>query len=54
MLEAVNETREVFRSHTKLDEKYVLRVAIGNLRTEDRHVQKAWELIQTKLIELMK
>ncbi len=54
LLEAVNATREVFMSHTKLDEKYVLRVAIGNLRTEDRHVQKAWELIQTKLIELMK
>jgi aromatic-L-amino-acid decarboxylase len=49
LLEAVNETREVFLSHTKLNEKYVLRVAIGNIRTEERHVQKAWELIQTKL-----
>ncbi len=49
LLEAVNETREVFLSHTKLNEKYVLRVAIGNIRTEERHVHKAWELIQKKL-----
>ena len=54
LLEAVNETREVFLSHTKLNEKYVLRVAIGNIRTEERHVKNAWELIQAKLIELMK
>ena len=53
LLEAVNATREVFLSHTKLDEKYVLRVAIGNLRTEERHVQKAWELIQAKLKALL-
>jgi len=49
LLEAVNETREVFLSHTKLNEKYVLRVAIGNIRTEERHVKNAWELIQAKL-----
>ena len=54
LLEALNATREVFLSHTKLNEKYVLRVAIGNIRTEERHVKNAWELIQAKLIELMK
>ncbi|MCH8020757.1 amino acid decarboxylase [candidate division KSB1 bacterium] len=49
LLEALNATREVFLSHTKLNEKYVLRVAIGNIRTEERHVKNAWELIQAKL-----
>jgi len=48
----VNATREVFLSHTKLREHYVLRLAIGNLRTEKRHVYQAWDTIQQKLAEI--
>ena len=33
LLEAVNASGEMFISHTKLHERYVLRLAIGNLRT---------------------
>lgn len=51
LLSAVNATRRVFLSHTKLRGNYVLRFAIGNLRTEERHVSHAWELIQQKLQE---
>ncbi len=50
LLEAVNTTREVFLSHTKLNGRYVLRLAIGNLRTEERHVRRAWEIIHEKLV----
>lgn len=52
LLEAVNATREVFLSHTKLREQYVLRLAIGNLRTGERHVSRAWDIIQQKLVEI--
>ena len=52
LLEAVNATREIFLSHTKLREQYVLRLAIGNLRTEERHVRRAWEIIQRQLEEI--
>jgi aromatic-L-amino-acid decarboxylase len=52
LFEAVNATREIFISHTKLREHYVLRLAIGNLRTEERHVRLAWEIIQQKLEEV--
>lgn len=52
LLEAVNATREVFLSHTKLQDRYVLRLAIGNLRTEEHHVRRAWELIKTQLMEI--
>jgi aromatic-L-amino-acid decarboxylase len=52
LFEAVNATREIFISHTKLREHYVLRLAIGNLRTEERHVRRAWEIVQQKLGEI--
>jgi aromatic-L-amino-acid decarboxylase len=45
LLDAVNATGEVFLSHTKLDGRYTLRVAIGHLRTEERHVRRAWDLL---------
>lgn len=53
LLEAVNQTGEVFMSHTKLGEKYTLRLAIGNIRTEERHVARAWALLQEKVGELL-
>ena len=46
LLEAINGTREVFLSHTKLHGRFVLRLAIGNLRTEERHIRKAWDIIR--------
>jgi aromatic-L-amino-acid decarboxylase len=52
LLEAVNATREVFLSHTKLRDRYALRLAIGNLRTQERHVRRAWEILQQKLEEI--
>ncbi|MGZ4831359.1 MAG: hypothetical protein ACXVZQ_00435, partial [Terriglobales bacterium] len=48
LLEAVNATREVFLSHTVLNGRIVLRVAIGNLQTTWDDVQRAWELLQEK------
>ncbi len=52
LLEAVNATHEIFLSHTKLREQYVLRLAIGNLRTEERHVSRVWSILQQKLAEI--
>ncbi len=46
LLEAVNASGEVFLSHTKLAGRYTLRLAIGNIRTEERHLRRAWELLQ--------
>jgi aromatic-L-amino-acid decarboxylase len=45
VLESVNGSGEVFLSHTKLDGRYVLRLAIGNIHTTERHVARAWELL---------
>jgi len=46
ILESVNQSGKVFLSHTKLNGRYVLRVAIGNLRTEESHLAEAWRLLQ--------
>ncbi len=46
ILERVNASGTVFLSHTKLGTRYVLRVAIGNVRTREEHVAAAWRLLR--------
>ena len=46
ILGRVNASGEAYLSHTKLGGRFTLRVAIGNLRTERRHVARAWELLR--------
>jgi aromatic-L-amino-acid decarboxylase len=46
ILARVNDSGEVFLSHTKLRGRYVLRLTIGNLRTTRAHVERAWALIR--------
>jgi aromatic-L-amino-acid decarboxylase len=45
-MDAVNATGEAYLSHTRLKGRTVLRLAVGNLRTEERHIRRAWERIQ--------
>jgi aromatic-L-amino-acid decarboxylase len=49
LLKRVNDSGEIFISHTVLQGRFTLRVAIGNLQTTDRHVRRAWELVQEAL-----
>ena len=44
-MHAVNAGGDVFFSHTKLG-RFTLRLAIGNIRTEERHVALAWERLR--------
>ena len=46
LLDRANATGEVFISHTALNGRYVLRVAIGNLATTRDDVQHVWQLLQ--------
>ena len=45
LVERVNRTGELFLSHTKLDGRYVLRLAIGNARTTENDVRRAWDVL---------
>ena len=49
LLDAVNATGDVFLSHTRLEGRFVLRLAVGHIRTTERHVARAWELLQEQL-----
>ncbi len=46
ILDAVNATGEMFISHTKIEGRYALRLAIGNIRTERGDVEAAWTIIK--------
>ena len=46
LLERVNATGEVFLSHTRLDGRYVLRLAVGNARTTEDDVRLAWDVLR--------
>ena len=52
IMEAVNRTGEVFLSHTRLAGRFTIRLAIGNLRTEERHVARAWALLRREAARL--
>jgi aromatic-L-amino-acid decarboxylase len=46
ILERVNRSGELFISHTKVGGRFVLRLAIGNDRTTEADVRRAWEVLR--------
>jgi aromatic-L-amino-acid decarboxylase len=46
LLKKINESGKLFLSHTKLNGKYVIRICISGIRTQEEHVKKAWDLIR--------
>ncbi|HEU5277444.1 MAG TPA: aminotransferase class V-fold PLP-dependent enzyme [Gaiellaceae bacterium] len=46
LLARVNESGELFISHTRLDGRYVLRLAIGGERTTEADVRRAWAVFR--------
>ncbi|MEM7052704.1 MAG: pyridoxal-dependent decarboxylase [Acidobacteriota bacterium] len=48
LMAAINADGRSFLSHTRLGDRYTLRVAVGNLKTEARHLEELWQrLIET-------
>jgi aromatic-L-amino-acid decarboxylase len=48
-MNAINTSGEAYLSHTKLNGQFVLRLSIGSIRVEERHVQKVWNLLNKHL-----
>jgi aromatic-L-amino-acid decarboxylase len=42
----VNDTGEIFISGTRLNGRYVLRLAVGNVRTTEADVTRAWKVLR--------
>jgi aromatic-L-amino-acid decarboxylase len=45
LLNMVNESGEVFLSHTRVREGIALRLAVGHPQTAERHIKRAWDLL---------
>ena len=52
LMDDVNGSGEAYLSHTRVRGRFTLRMAIANLRTEERHVRRAWELLREKAQQL--
>jgi aromatic-L-amino-acid decarboxylase len=46
LLDAVNSSGRVFLSHTRLGGAFVIRLAVGHLRTSGEDTSQAWQLLQ--------
>jgi len=52
LLRRVNATGEVFLSHTRVGDHYVLRLAVGNFRTTEDDVRVAWDVLRREAAAL--
>jgi aromatic-L-amino-acid decarboxylase len=46
LMDRVNSTGQAFLSHTRLQGRIALRLAVGNLRTRQEHLDRTWHLLQ--------
>ena len=49
LMNEINASGEAYLSHTKLDGKFTLRLSVGSIRVEERHLENVWKLLNDKL-----
>jgi aromatic-L-amino-acid decarboxylase len=49
IMHEINASGTAYLSHTKLNGKFTLRLSIGTLCAEERHIEKIWNLLNEKL-----
>ena len=47
LMELLNQSGNLYLTHTRLDGKFTLRLCVGQTNTKSRHVERAWQLIQS-------
>ncbi len=50
IMNEINTSGEAYLSHTKLNGKFTLRLSVGSVRVEERHLEKVWRLLNEHLI----
>ncbi|HEY0048125.1 MAG TPA: pyridoxal-dependent decarboxylase, partial [Pyrinomonadaceae bacterium] len=48
----INASGAAYLSHTKLNGKFTLRLSVGSIRVEERHIEKIWNLLNVNLQEI--
>ncbi|CAN5387883.1 pyridoxal-dependent decarboxylase [soil metagenome] len=49
IMNEINADGEAYLSHTKLNGKFTLRLSVGSIRVEERHMEKVWNLLNKKI-----
>jgi aromatic-L-amino-acid decarboxylase len=49
LMNEINSSGEAYLSHTRLGGKFTLRLSVGSIRVEERHLEKVWNLLNDKL-----
>lgn len=49
IMNEINASGEAYLSHTKLNGKFTLRLSVGSIRVEERHLKKVWDLLNEKI-----
>jgi aromatic-L-amino-acid decarboxylase len=52
ILQRVNESGRALLSQTRLNDKFTLRLSVGNIRTTEKHLRQVWELLNEQLRSL--
>lgn len=51
--ERINQSGQIFLTHTSLNSKYTIRLVVGSRTTEEKHVRQAWEIIGQAADEIL-
>jgi aromatic-L-amino-acid/L-tryptophan decarboxylase len=54
LMDKLNRSGDLYLTHTKLDNRFTLRLCVGQTNTERRHVERVWERIQEAIGALAK
>ena len=46
LIDRLNATGQIYLTHTKINDQFVIRMSIAQTNVEKRHIEKAWKLIQ--------
>ena len=49
IMNTINASGEAYLSHTKLNGKFTLRLSVGSIRVEEKHLRKVWDLLNLHL-----
>ncbi|MBK9153242.1 MAG: amino acid decarboxylase [Chloracidobacterium sp.] len=49
IMNEINASGDAYISHTKLNGKFTLRLSVGGVRVEERHLKKVWDLLNSKV-----